>query len=32
MPGEYLWRRVIENDEADMQWWFVADFGHGKDS
>lgn len=24
MPGEYLWRRVIENDEADMQWWLVA--------
>jgi hypothetical protein len=21
MPGEYLWRRVIENDEADLQIW-----------
>ena len=24
MPGEYLWRRVIENDESDMQWWFIV--------
>lgn len=22
MPGEYLWRRVIENDESDMRWTF----------
>jgi hypothetical protein len=21
MPGEYLWRRVIKNDEAGTQWW-----------
>lgn len=24
MPGEYLWRRVIENDESDMLWWFLV--------
>jgi hypothetical protein len=23
MPGEYLWRRVIENDEDELQWWGV---------
>lgn len=23
MPGEYLWRRVAEKDESDMQWWFT---------
>jgi hypothetical protein len=22
MPGEYLWRRVIETDESEMQRWF----------
>lgn len=21
MPGEYLWRRVIENDDDELQWW-----------
>jgi hypothetical protein len=21
MPGEYLWRRVIENEENELQWW-----------
>ena len=24
MPGEYLWRRVIENDEADLQWGLLV--------
>jgi len=24
MPGEYLWRRVVENDEADMQWGLLV--------
>ena len=24
MPGEYLWRRVIEADEADMQWGLLV--------
>ena len=24
MPGEYLWRRVIEHDEADLQWFAAA--------
>ena len=26
MPGEHLWRRVIENDEADLQWWLPVMF------
>lgn len=24
MPGEYLWRRVLENDESDMLWLLGA--------
>lgn len=24
MPGEYLWRRVMKSDEADMQWFLAA--------
>ena len=24
MPGEYLWRRVIENNEAQTQWWLAV--------
>jgi hypothetical protein len=27
MPGEYLWRRVIAQDEADMQWLAVFALG-----
>lgn len=24
MPGEFLWRRVVKNDEDDMQWLLVV--------